>query len=516
MITSLIFKFSIMKNIRIYILLTTILFMSACSDYLDVNTNPSFPQDAPAQALLPPIFQEMVAGELFDSRFIGKYVQNFAQVTANDVWDTHGYNALSDNGGQIWRSHYWAIGTNIDRIIEDANATQKWWYSGVAKAIRAWSWQTTTDYHGEIILKEAWEPNRYIFDYDTQQDVYAEVVRLCEDALADFEKDDQSNLLAKGDLVYKGDRDKWKKFVYSVLARNAHHLTNKSSYNADKVIEYVDKSFSSNADNFNVPHAGTNTTDANFLGPLRSNIGSFRQTTFELNLMNGTVFTGALDPRLPAMFTASPDGLYYGVTPALGDPNSAVGNTKRIPNLWGTLGTTSTTGKYIYQDKENFPIITYSELQFIKAEAAFKKGDKATALAAYVNGINAHLDFVAPYAPNATAFASARTTYMANVNVVPTANNLTLSKIMLQKYISLVGHGSIETWVDIRRYHYDPSVYTGFALPSVIFSDNGGKPAYRVRPRYNSEYVYNLKQLSVYGGDKLDYHTYEQWFSIPE
>jgi hypothetical protein len=509
-----------MKKI-IYITLVSLSLgiLSSCDDYFDINKNPSFPQQAPANALLPPIFQEMVSGLVFDSRFIGKYVQNFGQVTANDIWDQHGYNSGSDNGGQIWRSNYWSIGINIDLIIQDAEKNQKWAYSGVAKAIRAWSWQTTTDYHGEIVLKEAWEANRYVFNYDPQSDVYAEVVRLCNEALIDLDKDDQTNTLVKGDLVYKGDKAKWKKFVYAILARNAHHLTNKSTYNPDKVIEYVDKSLSANADNFNVPHDGTNTTNANFFGPLRSNLGSFRQTAFMVNVMNGTIMGGPVDPRLAAMLTASPDLTFYGVTPGLGDPNSAAGNTKRIPNPWGTLGNTSTTGKYIYQDKADFSVITYAELQFIKAEAAFKKGDKATAFTAYQNGINAHLDYVAnliTVPADLTKFNTARPLYLAGAGVAQTSGALTLSQVMLQKYIALAGHGIIETWVDLRRHHYDPAVYTTFTLPATYFADNAGKPAYRVRPRYNSEYVWNLKSLTLLGGDKTDYHTYEQWFSKPE
>ena len=151
----------------------------------------------------------------------------------------------------------------------------------------------------------------------------------------------------------------------------------------------------------------------------------------------------------------------------------------------------------------------------MKAEAAFKKGDKTTALAAYKNGISAHIDFVASTTTSGIP-AAAKTNYLASGAVAQTEAALTISHIMLQKYIALVGHGSIETWVDLRRHHYDPSVYTGFALPATLFTDNGGKPAYRVRPRYNSEYVWNLASLSKFGGDKPDYHTYEQWFSKPE
>ena len=75
--------------------------------------------------------------------------------------------------------------------------------------------------------------------------------------------------------------------------------------------------------------------------------------------------------------------------------------------------------------------------------------------------------------------------------------------------------GSIETWVDMRRYDYSSSVYKGFAFPTAFYIDNNGKPAYRVRPRYNSEYVWNLESLAKFGGDKADYHTVKPWFMLP-
>ncbi|HOY13923.1 MAG TPA: SusD/RagB family nutrient-binding outer membrane lipoprotein, partial [Saprospiraceae bacterium] len=73
--------------------------------------------------------------------------------------------------------------------------------------------------------------------------------------------------------------------------------------------------------------------------------------------------------------------------------------------------------------------------------------------------------------------------------------------------------GALETWVDMRRYQYSPSVYKGFTLPSKLFSDNSGKTVQRFRPRYNSEYVWNLESLRTFGGDLADYHTQELWFT---
>jgi hypothetical protein len=497
-----------MKTLKITIAFCMLFWISGCKDYLDINQDPSNPQVAEGYVVLPPIFSQMVRGEAFDTRYAGSFVQYFGNTAAGNQWDRQGYISGSDAGGEKWRSHYWSIGTNVDIIIKDATAKNLWDYSGAAKAIRAWSWQSTTDWHGEMILKQAWEPNRYVFDYDTQEEVYAEVVRLCNDALADFNKPDYAKTLSRGDLVYKGDTDKWIRFVYSILARNAHHLSNKSNYNPDKVIEYVDKSLRNNADNFDVPHAGTNTGDANFYGPLRNNMGSFRQTNYVIGLMDGTVFNKVVDPRMPLMFTASPDGVFRGVAPAAGDPNNVAGNTKRIPNLWGALGVVPTTGKFIFDDKAAHSIVTYMELQFIKAEAAFKKGDKAMAFAAFRNGVGASLDYV-------KVSATDKATYLASAALPASADLLKLSDIMLQKYIALYGHGSLETWVDMRRYNYDPNVYTGFAIPSPLFPDNSNKTVQRVRPRYNSEYVWNRQALDKLGALLPDYHTLPLWFVKP-
>ena len=93
---------------------------------------------------------------------------------------------------------------------------------------------------------------------------------------------------------------------------------------------------------------------------------------------------------------------------------------------------------------------------------------------------------------------------------------------MLQKYIALWGWGFFETFVDMRRFHWvdvDPvtglKIYAGFDLPSPLSADNLNKPVYRVRPRFNSEYVWNRDALLIIGGLNGDYHTYETWMSKP-
>ena len=518
-----------MKKIKIISLVTLLgIGLTSCEKYLDVNFDPSFPQVSQGFALLPPMISQMSRAEAFDGRFTGQYCQYWLATAAGNAWDRHGYIAGSDNGGEMWRSHYWSIGKNVDLVIEDATAKQQWDYVGVAKALRVWGWQSTTDANGEMILKQAWEPNRYVFEYDSQEDVYKEVVRLGTEALADLSRTDggvSPASLGRGDLVYKGDRTKWIKFVNAILARNANHISNKKSYNPDAVIKFVDASFSSNADNFYIPHGGTSTTDANFWGPLRNNMNAFRQSSYLVSLFNGTLFPGAIDPRMAAMLTASDDKVFRGVNVGLGDANNIAGRTNRVANFWGQsqpTATTPATGKSIFDNGTAHPLITYWEMQFVKAEAAFIKGDKAMAFEAYNKGINAHLDWVFSLIPSTdaagrAAFTSERTAYLKSNAVAQTSAALTLSDIMTQKYISMFVHGHMESWVDLRRYKYSPDVFKGFVAPTgtTLFPDNNGKLAYRLRPRFNSEYVWNRAALDKVGGLNADYHTKEMWFMQP-
>ena len=174
-------------------------------------------------------------------------------------------------------------------------------------------------------------------------------------------------------------------------------------------------------------------------------------------------------------------------------------------------------------------MMTASEMQFIIAEAAWRKGDKPAALAAYINGISLNFDMLTTtYNQNIPAgqaiTPATKAAYLANSSVVPaSANNLTLTHIMLQKYIALFGWGTQETWTDMRKFHYtdlDPvtgaQVYANLTVPSGsnLISTNNGKLVYRCRPRFNSEYLYNIPELSRLGALNPDYNTYECWFSI--
>ena len=546
-----------MKNLFKLFILTAVLISSVgCKKYLDINSDPDTPQFPDASSVFPAMLSAIPRGTQYDGRFVSRYIQNFGQNTTDYVWDLHGftgYPGASDAGGDIWRQCYYGLGANLNYIINEGVKKGQWDYVGAAYALKAMMFQMTTDMHGEIIFKDAFKENTSSFAFDSQESVYKGVDSLCRIALGYLSRTDLStsnSALSKGDFVYSGDKAKWIKFTNGLLARNFHRLTNKASYKADSVIYYADLALASGADDFLVPFDASKNDDSNFFGTFRDNLGSFRQTKFVVAMLDGTALAGVSnpanrDPRMKQMLSASGDttngnGGYRGVDAGLGDPlNSSTTSALRVASPFGdaTYGNPSAArfdpsrGKYLFRDKVVHPIMTYSEMQFMKAEASFiKSGANAIAYTAYLNGINGHFAFInrstfprsnTPMFTNAAITTAEQTSYTNSANVKKTAATLTLTDIMLQKYIALWGWGFLETWVDMRRYHYtdlDPTtalpVYKGYQIPTKVATTNpGGKLATRVRPRYNSEYVWNFPQLEAIGATLPDYHVKEMWFS---
>lgn len=523
-----------MRKGRIAVLAGALTLFGGCQDFLDVNTNPNAPETVGANLYLPPMLHWMVSGPQWDGRFISLYTQQLKSIMPgipNTSWGRMGYDPGSDNGGQIWRDVYWSFGQNLIDMMTIAAREERWDILGVGYILKAWGWQQATDLHGEIIVKEAIDQTKFSFNYDSQEFVYGEVRRLLDSAIVYLSRTDgavDAAYLARGDKIYNGDRSKWLKFAHGVMAINLSHYTNKSTYDPVAVIAAVDRSLAGNADDALLSFPGTVNDDRNFMGRTRGNFVNHRQSRFVVELMNGTQFGGVVDPRMTRMLSPSPDGQYRGLdVDATGFAGLTPAQQPNNPYGYPGAGGTGLPGRYLFDDKARHPAMTYSQLQFIKAEAAYRRGDRATALTAYRNAISTHIDFVnariADGGQAATPISGAeKAAFLANPAIVPPAAGLTLTHILSQKFIALWAWGYIESWMDMRRFRYtnvDPAsgrqVFPGFAPPATLYVHNAGKLVQRIRPRYNSEYVWNRPALEAIGGLADDYHTVPMWITQP-
>ena len=189
-----------------------------------MNTNPNAPQEVSANLYLSPMIHWMVTSPQYDGRFVGRFNQEWTLPgTSLSTWDRMGYDPSSDNGAQQWRDVYWSLGQNLVDMMKKAEAEQRWDLLGVGYVLKAWGWQVTTDLHGEIIVKEAPDASRFAFDYDTQEYAYTEIQRLLNLAITNLKRTDgavDAVYLGRTDKMYNGDRTKWLKLAYGMLALN--------------------------------------------------------------------------------------------------------------------------------------------------------------------------------------------------------------------------------------------------------------------------------------------------------
>lgn len=136
-------------------------------------------------------------------------------------------------------------------------------------------------------------------------------------------------------------------------------------------------------------------------------------------------------------------------------------------------GAVGSTGSFQTRPVSDFEIMTYHEACFIKAEVLFRKGDKAGALAAYKAGIKAHLDYMQKKLtawkgqgftnPDMLPMDDAQiTAYLASDAVCQNSAELTMSDIMLQKYVAM--GCSLENWNDMRRFNYSAGNIKDFGV----------------------------------------------------
>jgi Starch-binding associating with outer membrane len=175
-----------------------------------------------------------------------------------------------------------------------------------------------------------------------------------------------------------------------------------------------------------------------------------------------------------------------------------------------TAGAVASTGSFQVRPISDQEILTYHEMCFIKAEVYMRKSDVANAYTAYLAGIQAHLNMMQTKLASWQAAGytatnpdmmpmdqSAINAYLTSSAVAPGAGALTMSDIMLQKYLAM--GCSIENWNDMRRFNFSAGNVGGFG---VVY------PGYDRGPLFAGSSAYT-------GGAKTDPRYWQRRWSLP-
>jgi len=414
------------------------------------------PEQATINNLLPS-GEQYLASSFYSAGDYGNFYTQYLAGNASYAANIDSYNPYGFD--ELWSAAYLSGMPNYDDIIRRADAAGAPQYAGIARLMMALTLMQSTDIWGDLPYSEAFQGTANVSPhYDKMQDIYnSTLLDLLNKAIDNLNQPIPTLASLKvgtTDLIYAGDITKWKKAAYAARARYYLHLSPKVAADRALAIADADLAFD-DATGAGDLQLFYNTTQRNpwFTGISNASATSryARPSAFLVNLMNGDLTTGNYpglpDPRLPKIVDNGGKPTYVGRPIGTQD-------TEQGANLTNVDITANT---YYGQSTSPIPVITYAEVQFIKAEAYFNSGVKDKAYTAYMNGIKGNMMKLGVATNDITVYTTNPLVSKGGFA------NLTLSDIMLQKYIALFLQ--METWTDMRRYKYDTSIYKGLTKP---------------------------------------------------
>ncbi len=424
---------------------------SACESFLDVNENPNNPEDAPISGLMTNSTYETA----LNVQRIGSATSNYVQYLASPNPATSSDTMDPVNFSGTWFSLY-NVMTDVNEIIRKAEESGANHYLGAGQILMALNLGMTVDIFGDVPFSESFNFETVTPAYDSDEQLYQQVLSLLDQGIANLQGETAISIGAD-DFIFGGDIDKWIRFGNSLKARFLLHTKETSTYNANEVLAAVLAGFQSNDDDAAVtffeqrfnPWAQVAINNSNLL------LGGWISEQF-VQALDGTSYP-TVDPRLPLMIGTTDEGEFIGTVNGAGrgDAPEQGARSTLIPGQFYT----STTSPLL--------IATYAELKFIEAEAALAS-DPARAYAAYLAGIEAHMDMLGVSEEDKAA-------YLADESVSVGAGALTMDEIMKEKWVAMFLHP--ETWNDARRFDY---AYKDMTLPE------------NLNPELNGNYIRRL------------------------
>ncbi len=524
-----------MKKIKFSIAILAFTLFS-CDQYLDINESPNnltFDEATPSK-LLPGAQVSTYRVQIGAMNQLGNVFMN--SWTRNVSSFGNGYDKelqlIVDNAfyNNIWDGLYINL-MNFQAIIDYPNASGQYDnYIAAAKICKAHYMQYIVDLYGNAPYSQAWKPNQFLTPtYDDDYAIYQDLIASLEDARAIIAAANPSaEDIAAYDVMLGGDMNRWNEFANTLQLRLCLRMSEltgaQATYRDAKLTDIAAGPFLS--DNVTVnpgfgdgnddqASPGFNTYAIDVTATARQNrtfiahsahtykaMQSYATTNYpaagsqEIIAGSGVFYPNVTDARRARLFTV---GAGSTVHRAVEQGNSFVtvgavgatypGTPSRIGlighfNMYlehdGHLAATNADLVREYSSASGY-IMTLCESYFLQAEAAVRypglgfSGEQAL--------------FDAGVTESFLSRAATMGTYLTTINTKPyfgLAASVTMDEkihaIMYQKWIALMGHHGIESFVDYNR--------TGFPLTPLSLTATQTNKPYRLSYPV-SEYIAN-------------------------
>ena len=417
-----------------YILSVTILALSlwSCSEKLmdEINKDVDDPVDMESRLIITDAMTSTafnIAGGDFNF-YASLYVEHNAgtwnQFYNADIRVTQPSSSTTFNNA--WLSVYanlYALKKVITKCSAGGSEDGNYHTLGIAQILTAYDLAILTDMMGDVPWSEAIQPGTIFTPVlDKQEDIYNVVFGLLDDAIANLDQTSIFPSLGNQDLIYGGDTDLWKKFAYGLKARYTMRLS-VDNPNYSDVIAFADQSFTSADEQAQFNYNGSSTSSPFYMMfQDRDYYGASQSLHDKLVLRS--------DPR---------DDVFFMPYPGTGSdlifaPNGAANQVQGYYSI--SAISTITAPTYL---------LSYHEIEFLKAEAYARMNDLPDAKDALQKGITAAFEKVniGLTADDADAYFNDKVSGMFDASP--------LSEIMNQKYLAFFEEEAAEAYNDLRR-----------------------------------------------------------------
>jgi hypothetical protein len=411
-----------LKYIMMIVMTTSLLTVTSCKKtfYTSVNNNPDALTKAPLNTILPVVETGLAYVQGGNqSLFISLFTQQTLGVSFQ-AGAYYEYTITSQDIEQQWDEMYINAMENDYTLMNQADASNAYEYSGIARIIMAYCLQTMVDCWGNIPYSQAFQgANNLHPTYDNAQTLYGTIGSLLSDGLADLAKGQGAVYPTNDDVIYGGSIPDWEAFASAISARIAIHQSKGNTTMSSQALTAAKAALTGSFVNADVVF-GTASSNENPWYQFEANRSSY------ISFNNSTLANKMIsnhDPRFD-IFVDSVDnilGNYYG------SPNSPV------------------------------EFITTEELLFIEAEATVNTTGAGAAVAYYDSAIATNMEKLG--IANATI-----ATYISNNQLPTSSSSAAIAQIGTQEWIAL--YLNPEAWTVWRRTN-SPSLnpVTGSAVP---------------------------------------------------
>ena len=202
------------KKVKIWGLVTLIVFASGCEEFLDINVDPN----NPAKVTLP---QLLTAGEvaMVNSFGIGSNgLSTPASILVHQTVQRGSVDSYNVSGEDFqittaWQNLYSGALQDFKVIIDQGTEEEAPHYVGVARILTAYTYSMMVDMWGDIPFSEALQgADNQAPVYDDDAAIYPQLIEMIDAGIADIETDGG---ISPGldDVLYDGDLDKWRQFA---------------------------------------------------------------------------------------------------------------------------------------------------------------------------------------------------------------------------------------------------------------------------------------------------------------